>query len=572
MRRFIKLVVLMTLLATTGIASAQAQVLEQKEPFFHFAILSDRTGGANQKAFEAVVRDIARLGPDFVVTVGDLVEDGSRQERWVEPLKTLEQINVPIYFTPGNHDIHDEVSAGNFRQKTGFEPYHSFDAFNTHFVVFNNASANSWPDIKEKQRQWLEKDLAEHANAQNLYVLMHKPFWVKGVGEGKPDPMHELFKKYGVDAVFTGHHHQNGYEEIDGIQYHIAGSSGGLIDFGEIVDLGFFYQFLWCTVRGDQLQVSIVKSGSIFDADLVSLSEHKLTWRIMWELVGSLGELIGNEAKVTFSIKNETDKPIVQTIRIEPVPNWKASELAIPFVVEPGRTFETTALMKNTGEFFPFPKMKVTYPFGNGKQFAYEAPVTIRRSLEAPKLPVAPEVDGKLEPGEWTDAQAIDTFADFDGNKTKADPTKVYLAHDETYLYLAVRCDEPQMDQLKAAKKERDSMVWSDDAFGVMIAPTPDTIYKFYINSLGTIWDERIDVPNDREDEGWNGNFEIKTAQNADHWLLELKIPLAGLELEPGDTPIRINIRRKQQTVYRNAVLTPFWNHVPASFGVMRLK
>ena len=41
---------------------------------YHFAVLGDRTGGANQEAFLMVLRDIEMLQPDFIVAVGDIIE------------------------------------------------------------------------------------------------------------------------------------------------------------------------------------------------------------------------------------------------------------------------------------------------------------------------------------------------------------------------------------------------------------------------------------------------------------------------------------------------------------------
>src|SRR6058998_2155311 len=41
---------------------------------FRFAIMSDRTGGARPGVFERAIDQINILQPEFVVTVGDLVE------------------------------------------------------------------------------------------------------------------------------------------------------------------------------------------------------------------------------------------------------------------------------------------------------------------------------------------------------------------------------------------------------------------------------------------------------------------------------------------------------------------
>src|SRR5258708_20307510 len=44
---------------------------------FRFSILGDRTGGANQKAYEQAWRAIYPLHPHFIVNVGDTIQGGN---------------------------------------------------------------------------------------------------------------------------------------------------------------------------------------------------------------------------------------------------------------------------------------------------------------------------------------------------------------------------------------------------------------------------------------------------------------------------------------------------------------
>ena len=63
------------------------------EDNFHFAILGDRTGGADQQEFEKVVKEMSAMRPDFVVTVGDFAEDGRNPEDYDVPLETMKLSN-----------------------------------------------------------------------------------------------------------------------------------------------------------------------------------------------------------------------------------------------------------------------------------------------------------------------------------------------------------------------------------------------------------------------------------------------------------------------------------------------
>jgi 3',5'-cyclic AMP phosphodiesterase CpdA len=179
---------------------------------FTFVIMSDRTGGANQPMFEQAVAEITALHPDFVVTVGDLIEgyagNDVRTKQWDEILKPMRRIGCPVYYTPGNHDIGDVESARLFFEKTDRPPYYSFDKGSSHFIVLNTALLESYDQVDPAQRRWLEQDLLLNQMKSHIFVFMHKTFWLGGAArDAATDPMHQLFKKYHVTAVFCGHGH-----------------------------------------------------------------------------------------------------------------------------------------------------------------------------------------------------------------------------------------------------------------------------------------------------------------------------------------------------------------------------
>src|SRR5438552_544617 len=48
---------------------------------FQFSIVSDRTGGHRAKVFSRAVERLNLLQPEFVVSVGDLIEGGNKKPR-----------------------------------------------------------------------------------------------------------------------------------------------------------------------------------------------------------------------------------------------------------------------------------------------------------------------------------------------------------------------------------------------------------------------------------------------------------------------------------------------------------
>ena len=55
------------------------------EPW-NFSIVGDRTGVAQPGVFEQVWAEVVKLKPEFVLTVGDAVQNGTREE-WQEFMK-----------------------------------------------------------------------------------------------------------------------------------------------------------------------------------------------------------------------------------------------------------------------------------------------------------------------------------------------------------------------------------------------------------------------------------------------------------------------------------------------------
>ena len=94
---------------------------------FRFAVIGDRTGGHVEGVYGEILDEVQRLRPDFVMTVGDMIEgytEDSTQlnSEWKEYLGLVDRLSMPIYYTPGNHDITNEVMRPFYLRYVG-EPY-----------------------------------------------------------------------------------------------------------------------------------------------------------------------------------------------------------------------------------------------------------------------------------------------------------------------------------------------------------------------------------------------------------------------------------------------------------------
>ena len=173
---------------------------------FSVLIYGDRTGGKPQglKILERVVEVSNTLDPDFVMTVGDMINGYNEPAQWkrqaAEYLDTVGKLKMPWYPVAGNHDVYGgrQRPEGHLDlyQQTFGPLYYSFDYRFAHFIAlfsdeslgFRNPAVTQ--NMSEKQMQWLRDDL-KATKAEQIYVFLHHPRWLyKGceLAAGARDP------------------------------------------------------------------------------------------------------------------------------------------------------------------------------------------------------------------------------------------------------------------------------------------------------------------------------------------------------------------------------------------------
>lgn len=182
--------------------------------------------------YEEAVRKINLLKPDFVVITGDFVNKRTEQNQTDAFRKITAKIDkrIPVYYTPGNHDIGNTPGQKDIDAYTAIygPDYFSFKHKNSTFIGFNSVIIKSEKnkELEEKQFAWLEKQLKK-AQKSNLTILFtHYPFFIKrsnekvtysNQNEATRERYMKLFSKYGVMAIFAGHYHNNGQSSFDKI-------------------------------------------------------------------------------------------------------------------------------------------------------------------------------------------------------------------------------------------------------------------------------------------------------------------------------------------------------------------
>ena len=186
------------------------------------------------KLYTEAVRQINQIKPDLVVITGDFVNNG-RDTLQINEFKRITaciEKSIPVYLSPGNHDLvlnpsKEDIEWYNSVHRKGSDRF-SYRHKNAHFIGFNSVIIKSDKSRKEEKKQfrWLKKELKKADPADPILLFTHYPFFIENFSEKETysnqrmqqrTRYFELFEKYGVDAVFAGHLHNNAEASHNGI-------------------------------------------------------------------------------------------------------------------------------------------------------------------------------------------------------------------------------------------------------------------------------------------------------------------------------------------------------------------
>ncbi len=556
-----------------------------KDAPVRFAVIGDRTGNHQPGVYGEIVNEIELMKPDFVMTVGDMIEGYSDdyeevQAEWSEYMSLLKPLTpTPIYHTPGNHDIWDEKSLDIYRQRIG-DNYYSFDYKGLHFVILDVSRFNSSAEIPEKQLVWLEKDLKKHRKAAFTFVFMHKPFWIRSTAVGDADPLHDLFLKFGVDAVFSGHYHTYFSGSYDGIIYTSIGSSGG---GSTPAPNGLHYQFAWVTVDGRGISIAVIKKDSVLPWDNFTADNLDAVNKLRSDGLTFLNRIsVGEGSKVTrawcsLRVQNpSTGSSFIDTLKWSVPDGWTVEPAWQVVNVPVESDYYYNFRVSSTGSLYPVPVVSLPFYYDTDKRYTVEADLQLVRETYCHPVQVKPIIDGELSEACWSDP--VTEFYSPDSGGIMTDSTCFYFAYDPENLYLAVVCGDKDISVITANATERDGPVYGDDCIGYFLQPdlNANRIYQIYFNSEGVVFDVRFSQEGEegwQSERDWNGEYEVKTSKADDHWSIEARVPLSQFGMSASNRSMMgLNFRRKQQRLKTAADWQLPISYDPKTLGILLMK
>ena len=453
---------------------------------FSFVVVTDRTGGHRPGVFKSAMPKVNLLEPAFVVSVGDLIEgytqDQSRLDaEWDEFEGFIEQLEVPFFYAPGNHDMSNAVMSETWRSRFGPSYYHFlykdvlFLVINSELfgMVGNPVTPVPGPWQQAEQLRHIEHVLADHEDARWTIVLTHQPLW--DVGAIDPDWLHvESLLGQRNYTVFAGHYHR--YKKSvrhDRNYITLATTGGGSRLRGPLY--GEFDHVALVHMSADGPTIANLTLDGILADDVATQASQSAMERMAGAVNAELNFFDGarfESGGVSYRITNAGEAPLKATANVMSNDVLKLVDDPAPIIVAPGEDARLTLNLTATRSlaFENLPPARVTWSLASQvrKQpvvVEVETPLLPQRKFSVGRISQAVLVDGDLS--EWDLPYSVTRQGDIVSPQT--DPADISfsfgLGYDAENLYLAAEViDDSIVASSALTALQQDGLVITVDA------------------------------------------------------------------------------------------------------------
>lgn len=421
---------------------------------FQFVIVSDNTGGARPGVFRQAMRKVNLLRPEFVVSVGDLIEGFTENREiidlmWDEFNGVLDELEMPFFYTPGNHDWSNDVMGEVWKERFGASTYH-FVYKDVLFLVLNSEESGpggTSAGFNAEQVAYVKQTLANNTDVRWTMVFTHQPVWayngdISGWGE-----IEEVLAKRDYTA-FAGHMHtyahHSGLEKQD---HFTLGSTGGeSLLRGKIY--GEFDHVTWVSMLDSGPRIANLSLDGIDDKYVVP---EKIKSTFAKTTIFSPSPWYSNNGEApttaTVTITNPFDGPLSYSLQALSHAGFAVNELPSG-ILESGETrtldLKPKTLSKTTTHPFRIiAKGSVQVEVGANVEWTevMQLQPTPQYSISPAPKPIS--FDGKLD--EWVSLPFESTPQAYfkDGRPVKISESdlnyKFGVSYDDNFFYVGIR-------------------------------------------------------------------------------------------------------------------------------------
>lgn len=234
---------------------------------FSFALVSDLYSGGREGVFEVAVEQLNLLRPEFVLSVGDLIDGGTDDPQQLEKEfdifdGMIEKLNAPFFHVGGNHDLTNPVMRKFWEDRFGLR-YYYFLYKNVLFLIMDSedytedrmieiyeartgyielskqgltdsVAKSAYYQMEERltgeisrdQTNYFKEVLKKFPDVRWTFVLMHKPVCMRE-DDGGLAPLENMLANRPY-SVINGHFHSFSHQERLGRDYTILGTTSGI--------------------------------------------------------------------------------------------------------------------------------------------------------------------------------------------------------------------------------------------------------------------------------------------------------------------------------------------------------
>lgn len=571
---------------------------------FQFAIVADRTGGHRTGIFPLAVERLNWLQPEFVMSIGDLIEGSSNRAKldrqWEEFEQFLAPLEMPFFYVPGNHDTGSVVMTRRWNEKFGVT-FYSFVYRDVLFICLNSQDTSPEPSrgLSNEQIEFVAHTLQQHKDVRWTMLFMHQPLWLYEQGNFNTTRSSILqAENHGfsriqamlVDrphTVFAGHLHTYIKGTAQHHNYYVLATTGGSSTLRG-AGFGEFDHVVWVTMTHDgPVMANLTLDGILPDDVHTDIEASASTWLSGLPINLSVTENTSVTRHVQTLLTNRSTEGVKATL------DWSVDPSG-PWQLEPATRSVTVAAHEEAmldwhvsldgRSHRPYP-----VPYGtlqierSGKQkplkwdlslaniFAYiDANRPIVEMQHVTELPI---IDGHLNETHWQQDPQFERLVNNSLTRWATATTQAWIVYDDDHLYLTVDCNEPNAGHMRVNATEHDGDVWDDDSIEVFIDGNDDqqTYYQIIINANGVPWDAVYQGQG--EDLSWDGPYRAAAQRGTQAWTLELAIPWKSISLN--GPPSRgqamgfnlVRNRAREKTIVDQWSPTGGANHRPRRFG-----
>ena len=452
---------------------------------FQFAIVTDRTGGHRPGVFADGIKKINLLQPEFVMSVGDLIEGYTTDiptldAQWKEFNGFIEQLEMPFFYVPGNHDITNKVMKDKWKELYG-KTYYSFVYQNVLFLCLNsedNYRGAGKGTIDDAQYEWIAQILAENKEVKWTLVFMHQPLWDQQA-ETKRWPDVEKLLATRKHTVYAGHRHSFvQYERNKGKYYILATTGGGSRLRGP--ELGEFDHVAWITMTDRGPIMANLQLEGIWPEDVVTEKMKSFFYPMVNENPVRIKPLLMDksafrEGALDINITNDSNVPMKAQLEFKYNLQLFPSVARATYEIEPN-SIENVSLNLNTPKPVTLEALealvleaKVSYHPTNlpTVRADYQMKIKPERTHLLAQTPEKVRIDGVLD--EWKvlrNSTAGSKFIRTDPFSHSGDQDGSFrfeVRYDAEYLYVAAAIQDDDI------YLNKDNFPLSQDAFHVSL-------------------------------------------------------------------------------------------------------